>query len=210
MAYSGHNDRQGSQPRQRELQQRLEAANQEMEDSSHRCVELVCETIAWGNETTEELEKQAEAFERTEMCLDEMDEVLGSSKRDMREMRSVFGGIVNSITKPQFRSEKPPPSSKSPHFNPFKKSKPKEAESHSSSSRTQATAVKPQSIGNAIVDRNLDQLEAGLMQLEGQAYLMGHQIEKSNGVIKRLSSKMQRNEDKLKSVTKSVNRELYS
>ena len=180
-----------------------------MEDSSRRCVELVTETMAMAADTTEELESQAEALERTERRLDEMDVALESSKRNMREVRSVFGGFVNSITKPKFRGEKPPHSSKS-FFSPFKQSNPKETESRGSSSQKQATASKPKSTGNAIVDRNLDQLDAGLRQLEGQARLMSHQLDESNDQIDRISWKMQKNEEKLGSVTRSAKKELYS
>ena len=207
--YWGRSDQPGRQPTQRELQQRFEAANRRMEDSSRRCVELVHETMGLANETSEELEAQAEALERTERRLDEMDVALESSKRNMREVRSVFGGFVNSITKPQFRGEKPPPSSKSSFFNPFKKSNPKDTGSYSGSAQKQAKAVK-QSTGNTVVDRNLDQLEAGLKQLEGQAHLMGHQLDDSNVQIDRISWKMAKNEEKLKSVTRSAHKELYS
>ena len=210
MAYKGYNDRQGrQQPTQQDLQQRMEAAHQRMEDSSRRCVELMYETMAMATDTTEELESQAEALERTERRLDEMDVALESSKRNLREVKSVFGGFVNSITKPKFRGEKPSSSSKSSFFSPFKQSGPKETESHSVGRQKQAAAVKKQSTGNAVVDRNLDQLEAGLKQLEGQAHLIGHQLDDSNVQIDRISWKMQKNDEKLTSVTRSAKDELY-
>lgn len=166
------------------------------------------QTMDMATDTSEELDRQAESLERTERRLDEMDVALESSKRNLREVKSVFGGFVNSITKPKFRGEKP--SSKSSFFNPFKQSGQKETESRGGSHQKQATATKKESTGNTIVDRNLDQLEAGLKQLEGQAHLIGYQLDESSDQIDRISWKMQKNDEKLGSVTKSARNELYS
>lgn len=210
MAHGGYDDRYGrgerEQPSQRELQQRLEAAHRRMEDSSRRCVGLMYETLDMATDTSEELESQAESLERTERRLDEMDVNLEVSRRNMREVKSVFGSFVNSVTKPKFRGEKLPSSSK---FSFFGSSK--ESSSRSSDSRQkQAAAKKKESTGNTIVDRNLDQLEAGLKQLEGQAYLIGHQLDDSNDQVERISWKMQTNNDKLVRVSRDVGRELRS
>ena len=211
MAYSrGYDDRRGRErPSQAELQQRMESAHQRMEDSSRRCVELMYETMAMATDTSEELEVQAEALERTERRLDEMDVALESSRRNMREVKSIFGGFVNSVTKPKFRGEKPP--SKGFFTKALKQSGKKETKSFDSDDdrrQTQATAVKKPSTGNAAVDRNLDQLEAGLKQLEGQAHLIGHQLDESNDQIERISWKMHKNDDKLLKVTRDARREL--
>lgn len=177
------------------LDQRLTEANHRMEDASFRCVRTLHETMQIANDTSEELERQSESLDRTEDNLDRMAVDLESSKRNMREVKSVFGSLVNRFSKPKI--DKDPVVSKSSRTT-TPPSPPKQRQAQASKSST----------GNATVDRNLDELEAGLKMLEGQAYLMGSQIDESNDQLDRIRVKMDRNDVKLKKVTRDAKRQL--
>ncbi|XP_003384143.1 PREDICTED: soluble NSF attachment protein 29-like [Amphimedon queenslandica] len=181
------------------LDQRLAEANQKMEDSSFRCVRTLHETMQIANDTSEELERQSESLDRTEDNLDRMAIDLESSKRNMREVKSVFGSLVNRFSKPKIDKDPAPSKSSRSTMPPSPPKQKKQAQ--------QAQAVKS-STGNATVDRNLDELEAGLKMLEGQAYLMGSQIDESNDQIDRIRVKLDRNDQKLKKVTRDAKRQL--
>lgn len=185
-------------PRDEELDQRLLDANRRMEDSSFKCVQTLSETIKIATDTSEELELQAESLDRTEDNLDKMAIDLESSRRNMREVKSMFGSMVNRFTKPKIPSDPPPKKSSVPSSKPSK----------GASKPTAQVQVQKQSTGNKTVDHNLDQLELGLKQLEGQAYLIGSQLDESNDQLERIRGKMDRNDIRIRDVTRDARRQL--
>lgn len=186
-------------PRDEELDQRLLDANRRMEDSSFRCVQVLNETMKMATDTSEELELQAESLDRTEDNLDRMAVDLESSRRNMREVKSMFGSMVNRFTKPKIPSDPPPKKSSMPSS--------KSSKGASKPSTAQAQVQKT-STGNVTVDRNLDQLELGLKQLEGQAYLIGSQLDESNDQLERVRVKMDRNDIRIRAITRDARRQL--
>ena len=84
-------------PQDEELDQRLLDANRRMEDSSSRCVQILNETIKKATDISEELELQAESLDRKY----NLDTNLESSRRNLREVKSMFGSMVNHFTKPK-------------------------------------------------------------------------------------------------------------
>lgn len=180
--------------------QRLMEAHRRMEDASLQCVKVLHETQSMANDTSEELESQAEALDRTEQRLDEMEVDLEASKRSMREVKSVFGSIVNSFSKPKF-SKDPPPSKSNPRSTPKKTSRGGQKDRGMVQTQKQST-------GNEIVDRNLDEVELCLKQLEGQAYLISHQLDESNDQIDRVKTKVDKNHIRMKGVIRDARREL--
>ena len=183
---------------EKDTRQRLMEANRRMEDASLQCVKILHETHSMANDTSEELESQGETLDRTEQRLDEMEVDLEASKRSMREVKSVFGSIVNSFSKPKF--SKDPSKSKS-------RSSPKKTPRGGQKDRGMVQTQK-QSTGNEIVDRNLDEVELCLKQLEGQAYLISHQLDESNDQIDRIKTKVDKNDIRMKGVIRDAKREL--
>lgn len=181
-------------------EQRMGLANRRMEDSSAQCVRLINQTLDTAAETSEELELQRESLNRTEAHLDAMDVDLEQSKRSMREVKSVWGGWLNRFTKPTFAAE---PKIKS---KPMPK-QPSDSGRRSNKGSQRDEKPKNESTGNATVDKNLDEIERGLQMLNGHALLMGHQLDESNQTIDRIKVKMERNDVKIKSITKDVKRE---
>ena len=178
------------------LDQKLREANHRMEDSSLRCVRTLHETMQIANETSEHLERQAESLDRTEDNLDRMAIDLESSKRNMREVKSVFGSFVNRFSKPKYSNE------------PITTHKKRNELPPSAVAKQQQVQTSKKSTGNETVDRNLDEVELCLKQLEGQAHLMGHQLDESNETLERIRVKMDKNDIKMKSVTREAKRQL--
>lgn len=185
--------------RQDELRYRMMEANRRMEDSSFECVRVLNETMSMATDTTEELERQGESLDRTERRLDEMEVDLEASKRNMREVKSVFGSMVNRFSKPKVSKDPPPSKSRGSSDHAYKKAMKRNSK--------QDDKPKP-SMGNEVVDRNLDALELGLKQLEGQAFLIGHQLDESSDQIDRIKVKVDRNDVKMKGITKDAKRQL--
>ena len=197
---SGYNRGQQSE-RDEQLRYRMMEANRRMEDSSFQCVRVLNETMSMATDTTEELEQQSESLDRTEQRLDEMEVDLEASKRNMREVKSVFGSLVNRFSKPKLSND-PAPSKTS--------STSSKRSSGPTSQKKQQQVKQPNesSTGNDVVDRNLDELERGLKQLEGQAFLIGHQLDESNNQIDRVRVKMDRNDVRMRNITKEAKRQL--
>ena len=166
-----------------ELYQRLVDANRRMENSSFRCVQILNETVKIATDTSKELEIQGKkSLDRTEDNLDKMATDLVCSQRNTREVKSMFGSMVNPFTKPKIPSD---PS-------PKKSSVPSSKSSKGASKPTVQAQVQKKSTGNKVVDRNLDQLEFWSKQLEGQAYLIGSQLDESNDQLECIRVKMDR------------------
>ena len=183
-----------------ELKYRMMEANRRMEDTSHQCVRVLHETMQMAGDTSEELERQAESLDRTEQRLDEMEVDLESSRRNMREVKSVFGSLVNSFSKPKLSKDPPPKKTSS--------SSSKARSAKGGQKQQQQVQVEKKSTGNDVVDRNLDFLEIGLRQLEGQAHLIGHQLDESSDQIDRVKTKMDRNDVRMRSITRDAKRQL--
>ena len=181
--------------RDEELDQRLLDANRRMEDSSSRCVQVLNETIKMATSISEELELQAESLDRKDN-LDKIATNLESSRRNMREVKSIFGSMVNRFTKPKIPSDPPPKKSSVPSSKPSK----------GASKPTAQVQVQKQSTGNKVVDHNLDQLELGLKQLERQAYLIGSLLDEFNDTLERIRVKMDCNDICIKYVTRDARR----
>ena len=182
-----------------ELDQRLLDADRRMENSSFRCVQILNETVKMATDTLEELEIQGKkSLDRTEDNLDKMDIDLVCSQRNMREVKSMFGSMVNRFTKPKIPSD---PS-------PKKSSVPSSKSSKGASKPTVQAQVQKKSTGNKVVDRNLDQLEFGLKQLERQAYLIGSQLDEYNDQLECIRVKMDRNNICIRDITRDARRQL--
>lgn len=182
-----------------EYDRRIQAAHRRMEESSANSLRSLNECIDMGIDTTEELERQAEVLDQVERRLDEMDVDLEKSKKNMRVIRSPFGGIANYFARRKPVSEITDP--KVP----------------SSQTRSKGFSSKPQpppqakqyaSTDNSIVDSNLDEMEKALHTLKGIGELINYQLDDSDAQISRVGVKVHRENAKLGKITSDIKREL--
>lgn len=83
------------EPDAEEYQQRMETATTLMEEASARSLQTLHETLFVGTGTSEELDRQARVMRRVETELDTIGDNLHESRRHMRQVKSMFGGVGN-------------------------------------------------------------------------------------------------------------------
>ena len=192
-----------------EQQQRIQAAYRRMEDSSAKSLRTLHETLDVGIGTTEELERQAESLDRTERRLDEIEVDLDQSKKHMRNIKSVFGGVGNyfarrkdikTVTDPKIPASSARRTSGGGGGGASAKAKGKR---EGDGGRDQ-----PQGTGSEVVDRNMEEMERALHQMKGVGLLISDQLDDSDAQIDRVRFKMDRGTDKVKKINKDIERQL--
>lgn len=188
-----------------EHQERKQAAVRRMEDSSFNSLRTLNDCVRMGVDTTEELERQAESLDRVERRLDEVHVGLDKGERNLRKIKSPFGGVMNYFSKRKPINEVTDPKG----FKPSSQSDGKKV----SGSRQQVQKQAPQpvykSTGSEIVDKNLDQMGRALDDLMGIGELIGEQLDDSDKQIDRVAYKMERDDIKMKKLNQGIKKELY-
>lgn len=181
---------------------RMMMANRRMEESSANSLRVLNETLTIGDATAKELDRQAESLDKTERMLDEMHVDLDRGEQHLRKIKSPFGGIGNYFSRKKKIDEVTDPKG-------FKgKSKPVESKPPQKK-QAQKQQAPPQSVGNEIVDRNLDEMEKALHQLHGIGRDISCHLDESDQQIDRIGYKMERNHVKVDKLNKGIKRELY-
>ena len=197
-----------------EFQLRKQEAISKMEDSSFRSLRTLHDTVRMGTETTEELDRQAEALDRVETRLDEIHVGLDKGERNLRKIKSPFGGMMNYFSKKKTVSEVTDPKG----FKPSSDSKKSGSgafggKGGGAGGKQQAQAQVPQqtykSTGSKAVDENLDLMGKALDDLMGIGELIGEQLDDSDRQVDRITYKMDRDHVKLEKLNKGIKKELY-
>lgn len=192
-----------------EYQQRVQAAYRRMEESSANSVRTLHETLNTGIDAAEELDRQAETMDRIEARLDHMDGDLDQSRRHMRNIKSIFGGIgnafarrrdVKAVTDPKVPASAPSSGSKSGRGGGTSPTPPPD--------KRVGASGRGASTGSKVVDQNMDEMERVLYQLKGVGELMSEQLDDSDGQIDRVRYKLDRNNVKVKNLNKDIQRQL--
>lgn len=189
-----------------EHEARLMMANQRMEESSANSLRALNEAMRMGVDTTEELERQAESLDRTERRLDEMHVELDKGEKNMRRIKSPFGGIGNYFSRRKTVEEVTDP--KALRSQP-KKGSSSTAKSKSSSKKSQQKEAPAPGTGNTVVDKNLDEMEKALFQLRGIGEVIGTQLDDSEQQLDRVKYKIDRDHVKMDKLNRDIKKELY-
>ena len=189
-----------------EVQYRVQVANRRMEESSAQSLRTLHECLGMGTDTAEELERQAESLDRTERRLDEMHVDLDRSKQHMRNIKSPFGGIANYFARKKNIKEVTDPKLPKSASSASKKA---ESRDTGGSVVAQPSMAGLKSTGNAVVDRNCEEMSRALHQLKGMGEVIGTQLDDSSSQIDRINYKMERTDVKLKGVNKDIRRQLH-
>lgn len=194
-----------------EFQAKKQEAIHRMEDSSFRSLRTLHDCVRMGTETTEELDRQAEALDRVETKLDQIHVGLDKGERNLRKIKSPFGGMMNYFSKKKSVSEVTDPKG-------FKPSQQQSGSKKSGSAggkgggKQQAQAQVPQqtykSTGSEVVDKNLDMMGRALDDLMGLGELIGEQLDDSNVQIERITYKTDRDDIKMKKLNQGIKKEL--
>lgn len=212
---AGGYGRQPYEPERREAdvevehQQRIQAAYRRMEESSSNSVRTLHDTLGTGIAAVEELDRQAETLDRVEERLDHIDGDLDQSKRHMRNIKSIFGGIGNAfarrrdvkkVTDPKL------PGSASPGSKPGAASPPPDP--YPPQDKMAAARGRGPTTGSKVVDQNMDEMERVLYQLKGVGELMSDQLDDSDAQIDRVRYKLDRDNVKIKKLNRDIQGQL--
>ena len=193
-----------------EFQTRKQEAIRKMEDSSFNSLRTLHDCVRMGTETTEELERQAEALDRVETRLDEIHVGLDKGERNLRKIRSPFGGVMNYFSKKKSVNEVTDPKGYKPSQQQQSNSK---KSGNTGGGKQQAQAQLPQqthkSTGSNVVDKNLDLMGKALDDLMGIGELIGEQLDDSDCQVDRIAYKMDRDQLKMEKLNKGIKKELY-
>lgn len=199
----GYNSRPSERDPVDDYESRYVMANKRMEESSASSLRTLNETMKMGIDTTEELERQAESLDRTERRLDEMHVDLDKGERNLRKIKSPFGGITNYFSRRKTVDEVTDPKGFKPtQTKGAAKSKPGPANKKQQSYADAST-------GNTVVDDNLEEMGKALFQLKGIGEVMGTQLDDSEQQIDRVKYKIDRDHVKMDKLNKGIKRELY-
>lgn len=187
-----------------EYRHRLQLANRRMEEASSQSLRTLHDCLRMGSDTAVELDRQAEALDRTERRLDEMHVDLDQSKRNLRLIKSPFGGVANYFARRKSAKEITDPK--------LPKSQSKSSQSSRSSSGSSRAAPPPmasmKSTGNETVDQNCEHMSKALHQLKGMGELIGQQLDDSEAQIDRIHFKLDRTDVKVNKLNKDIKRQL--
>ena len=128
--------------------------------------------------------RKPEKLERTNKTLDKMQDDLNETDRNINGMKSIWGTMSNWFEKPLKRST-PAPSSNAEESNDRKDTDDNNVAGRSQGERRAQNVQRydePQTVDD-IVDKNLDQILAGLSMLKDQGLAFGNEIESQNRII---------------------------
>ena len=190
-----------------EFQAKKQEVIHRMEDSSFRSLRSLHDCVRMGTETTEELDRQAEALDRVETKLDQIHVGLDKGERNLRKIKSPFGGMMNYFSKKKSVNEVTDPKGFKPSQQPSSNKK-----SSGTGGKQQAQAQLPQqtykSSGSEVVDKNLDLMGKALDDLMGIGELIGEQLDDSTVQIERITYKTDRDDTKMKKLNQGIRKEL--
>jgi len=185
--------------RRRELEERTLA-------SSERGLGLLYESEKVGVATADELARQKEQLMRTEQRLDDINSTLRNSEKHIQGIRSVFGAVRNYFggrgstttappTAPPTSSNKVTDPASSTARVPVSSSmgslqqNPRYQENHPALKNKPGFVQHPPANVDDALDRNLDDMAAGLSRLKGLAQGLNAELNDHNDILDRVNDK---------------------
>lgn len=186
-----------------DLQLRKQMAIRRMEESSANSLRTLNETYRMGVDTTVELDNQSEALDRVERRLDEIHVDLDKGKRNLRLIKSPFGGIANYFSKRKNVKDVTDPKDHKPPMHSSKSST-----TTKNSAKNSSDLQQYQSTGSDVVDGNLDEMSRQLDRLMGVGELIGTQLDDSEVQIDRIKYKMERDRGGIEELNRDIRKQL--
>lgn len=180
--------------RRREIEERTLA-------SSERGLGLLYESEKVGAATAEELSRQKEQLMRTEQRLDDINSTLRNSEKHIQGIRSVFGAVRNYFGSRPALAGPVPGGAKVPEQQQSSARVQSSAglgsvqqtqryqESHPALRNKPGFVQNPPANVDEALDRNLDDMAAGLSRLKGLAQGLNSELNDHNGLLDRVNDK---------------------
>lgn len=171
-----------------ELQKKIGQKEEESLESTYRALRSLNEAQETGTKTAAELVRQGEQLDNIEEKLDDIDNTLSSTQKNINQIKSIFGGFKNRFL------------GGSKSSNNIKEKEKKELEKKKAQSISKSSSfntAKP-SAEHAIItgsdrekeiNNNLDQMSLGLSALNSLARDMKFELERQDPMIQRITKK---------------------
>eukprot|EP00794_Sanderia_malayensis_P000288 gene288-914_t len=180
-----------------------------MVQSTKRSQIMIEESKQVAEKTEEELARQEESLYRTEANLDKIHTDIAVANRQLTSLKSIWGTIGNYFRKPvQPVQPSPQPSlAGSSKKVPSQDSKMDDTVKPGGRSSNNFDEMFSDSRDtDVIIDRNLDNMMAGLSELKGHALLMGDTLDRHDDIIDRVSYKAAEADKKVEDSGKRINK----
>eukprot|EP00117_Sycon_ciliatum_P049527 scpid72886/ scgid35094/ Soluable nsf attachment protein 29 len=191
-------------------EQRMDQLDDQMLDSTRRSRQRLEEAHRMGIDTAVELDEQGEKLSRAERRLDDIDEDLRTSQRTIRQIRSVFGGVVNWFTTDKLSTTPSTvSSSQAKATSSHSSGADRVSQSAGSSHRTMQQQEQRRNYRNAKdqeVDENLSVMSDTLGVLKNLGQDMGQTLQDQNDQIERTSGRVRTLDGKVEDLNKQTRR----
>ena len=172
------------------IKQETDLYQQRMIDSSYRSLQMINESQGLALDTAEELTRQREQLERTNKNLDKMHGDLNETDRNLTSLKGIWGTMSNWFKKPIKNESSGSSSNDVKNVNDQIRKDNNEIQRNikkldhkTDLSWDNSADVRCPGATNEIVDRNLDQMLAGLTVLKGQGLALGNEIDDHNELL---------------------------
>lgn len=179
-------------------------------ESTQRALRSLNEAQETGTKTAAELVRQGEQLNNVDQKLDDVDQTLTATQKNINQIKSIFGGFKNRFMGSGSNSAK-----STEKFNKDRQINQKEIKrtlADTSSKSANKIAEKPQFETITGSDRekelngNLDAMSSGLKNLNSLALDMKFELERQNPLIERITDKSDRTHTKIDAQDKQMAR----
>jgi hypothetical protein len=177
----------------KQIQERIGRSENESLESTRRALQCLNETHEIGVKTAAELVSQGEKLQRIDERLDEVDQTLTSTQKNINSLKSIFGNLFN-------RSSKQPaakPKNQMTPSNSFNNNNNAAAAKIIEEPRKGEFSVITGSDREQEMNKNLDEMSIGLSRLTSLAKEMSFELDRQNPMIDRIGSKVDNSHTKI-------------
>lgn len=176
----------------KQLQERIGRSENESLESTRRALQCLNETHEIGVKTAAELVSQGEKLQRIDERLDEVDQTLTATQKNINSLKSIFGNLFNRSSKQQ------PPAKPKNQMTP--------SNSFNNNAATAKIIEEPRKGEFSVItgsdreqemNKNLDEMSIGLSRLTSLAKEMSFELDRQNPMIDRIGSKVDNSHTKI-------------
>ena len=173
------------------LQERIGRVENESLESTQRALRVLNETHEIGVKTAEELVRQGEKLQSVEEHLDDVNNKLTATQKNLNQIKSVFGGLKNKFFSSSSSSSSPKPKSNNEKSSSsMSNSKSMSSMRSSNESKQAECAVITNSDREKELNRNLEEMSVGLKRLANLGMDMQRELDRQDPMLDRLSTKV--------------------
>lgn len=176
----------------KQIQEKIGRIENDSLESTYRALRVLNETQEVGVATATELVRQGEKLRDIDGKLDDVNQTLTNTQKNINQIKSVFGGLRNKFFSSKSSSDSKP-------ISPITTSKSQSA--MNTINQKQESKAEFQSITGSDrekeLNRNLDEMSLGLNRLKALGLEMQNELDRQDPLIDRLNNKVDRTQTRI-------------